>query len=331
MSYQTGSASSSTDLLQKLITFLAANGWTQDRSAAEGLGWTVSAHLGSMYAHLRAAENESSIWQAMSSSSACYSVDLYLGTGFTSGHVWNNQTAGAPLGAGSQPIGVAMRTSAGPFSNYYFFCDSGGDNVTVVLERTPGLFTHLGWGSSLQKAGSWTGGAYFFGSSGGFDIASAAGANVPGFTATSACPGVNGSAFNSANGYVRADVDSFTGKWIGIWYGASGADQGFTGKSGDSSVFGGGTMKTNFPIYAEAAAANRFQFVQTSEQDGRSNLLPVYWWALRDGTATGWSLLGSLPNVFWSNAVGSGFSNADEYSIGAQTYKMFPNFAVLKQ
>lgn len=332
MSYQTGTASSPTDLVQKLVTWLVSIGWTQDRSATEGSGWTASLHKSGNYVHLRAAMNEATIWNA-DVGVTHYGVDMYCGTGFNSGQPFNNQTAGAPIGSSTFPIGVGIHLSAGPFSNYYFFSDSTADNIVVVVEKTPGLYVHLGWGLSLQKAGSYTGGAYFFGSSSGYISGfSSSGANTPGFTSTSDCPFVNKDGQNTGCGFVRADVDSWTGKWVGIWNSSSGADQGFTGKQGDTSVRGiFSTMKTNFPVYAYGLTASHFQYLQTSDQDGRANLLPIILWALRDGTGTGFSMLGTVPNIFVTNGVGNGFANADEYVLGATTYKMFPNFAVVKQ
>jgi hypothetical protein len=332
VSYQTGTASSPTDLLQKLDTWLVGIGWTQDRNTTEGTGWTSSLHKSGNYVHLRAAMGESAIWQQQFSNTH-YGLHMYLGTGFNGGNVWNNQPTGAPLGSVSNPVGVGMHLSAGPFSNYYFFADSAGDNIVVVVEKTPGLFLHMGWGLSIQKAGSYTGGPYFFASSSGFYTSATFGAGIPGFTATSDCPFVNSDQNGACCGFVRADVDAFTGKWIGIWSVTSGgADQGFTGKPGDSSVRGKGlSMRTNFPVYAYSALAYQFQQEQTSQQDGRANLLPVILWALRDSTTTGFSMLGTVPNIFFTTAVGNGFSNADEYVLGGVTYKVFPNFAVVKQ
>jgi len=332
LSYQTGSASSATDVVQQLMTWLVSIGWTQDRSAVEGLGWTATLHKSGNYVHLRAAMNEAAVWQA-SFSNGHYGVHMYLGTGYSSGQPFNNQTTGSPISSGnSYPIGVGMHLSAGPFSNYYFFADSAGDNVVVVVEKTPGLFVHIGWGLSLQKAGSYTGGPYFFGSSSGFYTSvTSAGAGVPGFTSSTDCPFVNGDGEGAGCGFVRADVDSWTGKWVGIWNSASGGDTGFTGKQGDSSVYGTNrVMKTNYPVYAFAAGTPQFQNVQTSEQDGRANLLPLILWVLRDSTTTGFSMLGTAPNIFFTNAVGNGFSNADEYVLGGTTYKLFPHFCVVK-
>jgi hypothetical protein len=330
MSYQTGSATSSTDLVKQLVTWLVSLGWTQDRSAVEGSGWTASLHHNGNYVHLRAGENEAAPWHAVAGSTPHYSIQMYTGTAFDSSQPFNNQ-AGGPLGSSTYPVGVGAQTTAGPFPNYYFFADSTADNIVVVLEKTPGLYVHIGWGLSLQKAGSYTGGPYFFGSCAGYWTFSAPGANIPGFTISSDCPGVNAGPVGGGVAFVRADVDSWTGKWIGITA-ATTVDAGYTGKAGDASVHGkNAAMLSNFPIYASSVSSFQFQNEQTSEQDGRANLLPLYLWVLRDGTTTGFSMLGTVPNVFATNAVGNGFSNADEYVLGGTTYKIFPNFAVVKQ
>jgi hypothetical protein len=226
-----------------------------------------------------------------------------------------------------------MPLSAGPYANYYFFADSAGENVVVVVERLSGMYVFLGWGASLNKAGSWTGGPYFFATcSGYFANRTSPPSEAAGFGATSACPFSNADALSACCAFVRADVDSFTGRWIGLFQGTN-PDMGFTGKHGDSSVCRSGAVSMNpaIPVFAYEDAAGQFQWDQTSEQDGRANLLPLLLWALRDGTTTGYSLLGCPPFIFATNAVGTGFSATDEYEIGATTYMLFPNFAIVKQ
>jgi hypothetical protein len=332
MAYQTGTASSATVLLQTLVTWLVGIGWTQDRSAVEGSGWTATLHKSGNYVNLRAAMNETTIWHS-NNGGAHYGLHMYLSTAYNSGQPFNNQATGAPIdGTGLVfPIGVAMVLNAGPFSNYYFFSDSAGDNIVIVVEKTPGIFVHLEWGLSLLKAGSFTGGAYFGGSTCGFYASSLSPGSQNGFGTTSKCPFPGKDGVGGCTGFVRADVDAFTGKWISIWNSASGGPQGYTGKQGDTAIRGVATPRTNFPVYAYDDTTTQFQFRQTSALDGRSNLLPIILYVLRDGTTTGYSLLGTVPNIFFSNGVGNGFSNADEYLIGATTYKMFPNFAVVKQ
>ncbi len=330
MYYQSGAASSTVDLLQQFVTWLVGLGWTQDRSAIEGAGWTASLHQSGTYVHLRAAMNEAMVFPSMTSG-AVYSLNLFLGTAFNGANAWAGQTTGAPVGSASNPVGVAMRLNAGPFSNYFFFADAGGGNVVVVVESSPGTFVYLGWGLSLNKAGAWTGGPYFFGSTSGFYLAATPPAGTPGFDLTADCPFPNSDFYGASCGFVRADVDSFVGKWIGITT-STGADDGYMGKAGDVSMRGmGRTMKTNFPVYEYNDFAYQFQKEQTSAQDGRANLLPLILWVLRDGTTTGFSMLGTVPYVFFTNGVGNGFSAGDEYVIGSTTYKVFPNFAVVKQ
>jgi hypothetical protein len=328
--YATGAATNSTDLLNKLVTFLVAAGWTTDSSVAEGLGHRAHLHKSGNYVHLRAAENEQP-WQ--SGYIGGYSLNLYTGTAYVGGQPWNNQGTGAPIAnGGSAPVGVGIPTSVGPFTAYHFFSDSSGDNIVVVLEQTTGLFKHLGWGLSLNKAGAYTGGAYFFGTTSGYFVAYNSFSGFPGYDITAFCPGLDQDRLQAICTFVRADVDSFTGKWISIGNDTT-AQEGFTGKSGSSSVspyINGATMRVEIPVYAYTPVGTDFQFMQTSLQDGRANLLPVLLWVVRDGGSTGRSLLGDIPNVFSSNAVGNGFSQGSDYPLGSDTYKLFPYFAVKK-
>jgi hypothetical protein len=330
MSYQTGTPTSPVNLLQTLVTWLVSIGWTQDRSAVEGAGWTATLHHNGNYVNLRATVNEGGLPWVQNFGNAHYGLHMYLGTGFNGANLFNNQPGG-PVSGGTTNIGVGMQLAVGPFSNYYFFADATADNIVMVVEKTPGLYLYLGWGLSLQKAGSYTGGAYFFGStSGNYTSFTGSGANSPGFTSTSDCPFPRADQQGGGCGFVRADVDSWIGKWIGI---VQAGNFGSTGKAGDTSICGkGSSLSTNFPVYAYSSSiSSHFQNEQTSQQDGRANLLPLMLWALRDGTTTGFSMLGTVPNVFFTNGVGRGFSNVDEYLLGGTTYKMFPNFAVVKQ
>jgi hypothetical protein len=134
---------------------------------------------------------------------------------------------------------------------------------------------------------------------------------------------------------MRADIDSFTGKWIAI-SDNTGAGQGYTGKNGGSPIFGGQGMRVEIPCYSDTAnsASTRFQFKQTSQLDGRANLLPILLWGARD--VSGYSPLGTIPFIFYTNAIGNGYSNAQEITLGPTTYKLFPGannggFAVVKQ
>jgi hypothetical protein len=332
MSYQTGTATSPVNLLQTIVTWLVSIGWTQDMSQADGtgsVGWRAHLHKGTNYVNLRAVMNESSgIW-AGGMYSAGYGICMYLGTGFSSAAAWNAQ-AGGPIGSGqTYTLGVGFSLPSGAIQNYYFFGDATGDNIVIVVEKTPSIYQHMGWGLSLVKAGAWTGGPYFFGSLDGYYVFyTGAG---PGNTLSSSCPGCDADYVSCQNCFIRIDVDTFTGKWIGVSPN-TGVAQGYTGKLAASSVmpaysYGARTIAPRFSD--NTGSLPSWQNNQTSSADSRANLLPVHLWAVRD--AGQMSLIGWIPNVFCTNGVGNGFSNASEYVLGPTTYKMFPNFAVVKQ
>jgi hypothetical protein len=334
MAFENSAATDPKDLVQKLNIFLSANGWTSDMSAADGAGWRVHLHKGAQYVHLRAQMNEVAPFQSSHGVNG-YSVALYLGTSFVGGNAWNDQEVGSPVesGAPTRPVGAGMKMQAGAIPNYYFFTDTSNANVTVVVEHASGIYSHIGWGS-LEQIGSWTGGDYFFGTWGGFFLNDPSTGAQPGdgVLQSANAPGTWADPTSLPNWFVRADVDSFMGKWI------CGGDvvagfEGFTGKNGGSGVGGVGTVfaanskiPTLWNIYAGAGDFSQ----QTSEQDGRSNLLPIVLYAQRDGSGPGYSPLGQLPTAYVSNGVGAGWAPGSDYTIGADTYTMFPQFAVLK-
>ena len=330
MSYQTGTASSPTNLLQTIVTWLVSIGWTQDMSQADAAGWRAHLHKSGNYVNLRACVNETSgIWVG-GVYQAAYSLNMYLGTGFNGANAWNNQ-AGGPIGSGAAyTLGVAFALPSGAIQNYYFFGDATGDNIVIVVERTPSLYVHMGWGLSLVKVGAWTGGPYFFGTVCGY-YAPYTGTPGPGNTLSSSCPGCDADYVSCQNCFIRIDVDTFTGKWIAV-SANTGVAQGYTGKLAFSSVmpavsYGARTVAPRFTDNWNSAPS--WQNQQTSSADGRANLLPVHLYAVRDTGAM--SFIGWIPNIFATNGVGNGFSNASEYVLGPTTYKMFPNFAVVKQ
>jgi hypothetical protein len=339
MSYQTGTASSPTNLLQTLVAWLAGLGWNTDLSASDGAGWRAHLDHNGNFVHLRAFLNEGTSlpFASNANSSGNAGIALYLSTAFNGSDPWNQQPGGPPYqnGSSTNVVGVGMALPSGSIQNYFFFADATADNIVVVVEKTPGVYVYLGWGLSIAKAGSFTGGAYFFGSQSGYYASFVTATNPsPGFVTSSYCPCSYGDwAATSGTGqcaYFRADVDSFTGKWIGLSDGTT-AGQGYTGKNAGSPVFALATPPANLPWYAEQAGASQWQNNQTSALDGRANLLPLVIWAARDSTPGGYSPIGTVPNVFCANAVGNGFSDAQEISLGSATYKLFPNFAVVKQ
>jgi hypothetical protein len=340
MAFENSSASGPVDLLQKLNTFLVANGWSSDSSVADGVGWRTHVHKGSQYVHMRAQVNEKSQFKD-NDNALGYSIVLYLGTAYAGGNAWNDQQTGAPLESATPttPVGVGMRLQSGAIPNYFFFTDTTNAHVVVVVEHLSGIFSHLGWGSSLAKIGTWTGGDYFFATWDGYHVHNTNGFAGDGFSHTASCPFVGCDPFGNTAAFIRADVDAFTGSWLSLSDNTQ-DNLGYCGKIASSPILGNSadgnsaaTAHTHFPTYAQSnnpAPPGSFQYHQTSAQDGRANLLPVLIYAQRDGSGPGYSPLGTVPTIFCTSAVGQGFSPASDYLIGADTYTMFPNFAVKK-
>lgn len=134
MAYQTGTANSPDDLLDKLRLFAAAQGWTVN-------AWTVDAGFHRL--HLE----KSGQWVNLHSF-ADY-IEIIGSTGYSAGSAWNAQPG----------TGTSARSNAmpGPYVAYHFF--AGTDTLYTAVESTPGIFKHLAFGM-IEKTCTFTGGAY---------------------------------------------------------------------------------------------------------------------------------------------------------------------------
>jgi len=130
--YETGTATGPADLITKLETFAVANGWTVNTPTSGkvftkgGKYWGVSWDVDDIF--LRAA------------------------TGYAAGSAWNAQPGAAPQTQVANNI-------PGPFQAYHFFAGSAPDYLHVVIEKSAGLFSHIGIGN-IQKSGEYVGGEY---------------------------------------------------------------------------------------------------------------------------------------------------------------------------
>ncbi len=325
-SYHVGAATSPTDLLSGIVAWLTGTqGWTQDAFADDGDGKRAHLHKGGVYLNLR-----STLAQAIfQGSGAAPGIGIYLGTGYSAGSAWNAQP-GAPLGTGtSYVVGSFMKLPTGAVEAWYGF-DDGSDNVVVVVRRPGPAYTHLGFGVSAKKIGAWTGGPYFFAALPGRQQA---GSGMAGDAATHAqgpfgmIQPDNSWQSYGYSGFVRADVDSQTGKWAAFsctsvsWY------DGYTGLAGVSGIDiydGGGVAESwDVPNYC---GLHRYTW---SDMNGQAVLLPIYLYVGRE--AGGHSALASFDHLFMSGAVDHGAFQAEStVTIGAKTWVLFPRFAVLK-
>ena len=329
--YQSGTATDPTDLLAKLVTFLTGQGWTIDANGADGAGKRVHAHKGSDYVNLRSAINEA-VWPSLGGS-AGYGIALYMGTGYSGASGWAAQAGGPIYSGGSALIGSAMELGSGAITAYHMF-DDGSDNIVLVVERSGGIFTHLGFGRSLTKSGTWTGGKYFFAAKAGYNLALS---GIMGDSGTSAgAPfcisqpyNISSFAQQGSAGFVQIDVDSFTSKWVGFSSsGVSFPQDGYTGKLGHSGADYNATG-TGAIVTTDIPGVTKLVRHLVSAQNAQAVLLPIRLYVQRD--AGGWSHIGLVPNLTYCSAVDAGqFAAASLYTVNGKTFMLFPRFAVRK-
>jgi hypothetical protein len=339
--YSTGISTSPTNLLQTLVTWLVGQGWAQDASAGEGSGWRAHLHKSGLYVNFRAASNER-IWPGVTGyhdrGSGGYGIGLYLGTGYSGASAWHLQ-AGMPTRTDGSTLGCGINLPSGSVSGYYLF-DDGLDNITVVVQRSPGVFCYMGFGPTMVNLGLPENFPYFFGSSsaymnvyGGSLLTDSHGVNVTAF-----CPMSHGDVEPAdqgaylitgapATGLVKVDATTWVNRW------AANCDYphpelGYTGRFlrcalNDNALNLGQCDEGKFPGY-------RFLRGRVHQAAFAGALiLPVhcYVWIETGGR---WAPAGYLPTVSWCDAVGHGYSAAAVYQVGGVNYSLFPGFAVLK-
>lgn len=152
MAYQTGTATDQTDLMSKLNTFAAANGFTTDYHNGTTKFLALSRPADNIYVSFH--------WDNTDT------IAIYQALGFSATYQeqpWN-QANDSGNGSDTVPSQIdrgrqVSRTGAGPFTAYHFFSHTNPYNIYVVLEFSPGLYRHFGFGK-IVKTGTWTGGAW---------------------------------------------------------------------------------------------------------------------------------------------------------------------------
>lgn len=196
-----------------------------------------------------------------------------------------------------------FQQTIGPFPNLYLFSDAGGNYIHIVLEIFAGVYRHMHFGN-LIKFGTWTGGAYFSGmfwsqsNSNPFPISDPA-------SSSHTVPFDNQSTqglFGWTVHYERS-----TDKWI----------------TGNSDVLRGGVQMREGRGSVRGGFPTMFRNIPESLFSALIPLGPVIIGAVRESDnpiTTRW--IGQVPDFRTIN-----FTNllpAQEFSIGSDTWKVFP-------
>ena len=169
MGYQTGTATGPVDLLDKLRTFLIAQGWTVNLYTANGTGYRLHVQKSAdssteMYFNFRSAVDESGVLMTEDNSdSASGKVTGIVINGSTSydvGEDWdkqptypiNDQVSNKACGNLMSPMSISAIPA------YYFFAVE--NTINICVEVTSGKFQFMSFGC-LEKQGAFTGGQFY--------------------------------------------------------------------------------------------------------------------------------------------------------------------------
>lgn len=138
VAYETGVATSPSDLLNKLGVFVEANGWSYDAAASGAVIYNGASGVG-IFAGILAGATD---------------IQTRGCLGYSPAAAWNAQPGNAGL---THTINVG----AGPYTSYHCWVgdEDGNDYVHLTIEKSAGEFRHWALGR-LVPFGSITGGVY---------------------------------------------------------------------------------------------------------------------------------------------------------------------------
>jgi hypothetical protein len=170
MAYETGTANSAPDLLDKFRVFAAAQGWTINRNAAAGAGLELCIAKAGAFFNFRAFANETAVVNGSSQANK-YGIAVNGSDGYSGGAAWDRQ-AGYPLrssstGGDQGHCWMPLVTSFGPFPTYHFFAPDA-KTLYCELEVSSGVFLRFGCGSlDLFNSAAPGGGRFCYATGGG--------------------------------------------------------------------------------------------------------------------------------------------------------------------
>ena len=313
MSYQSGTSTGPNDLLDKIRTFLLADGWAVNLWADIGAGKRLHVQKTAsdstvMYFNFRSAiaETGNTLITEDNTGGANGTVTGIIingSTGYDVGQVWHKQP-GYPqnIDSSNYSFGCVMSPmSITAIPAYYIF--SVGDAVHIVVEVTGGKFQFMSFGL-LYKQGTFTGGQFFSGSWNSYAPYGDWSLSWYGpryFTFNV------GSSYGTLSGGVYLDVDS-----VADW---RCADAGATREIIFPCVAGQSANKE----YSQTGLCSMFWSKAPNAYNAMSAMVPIYTLAKRSDN--NYSLLGWPEGVRFLNV--TNYSPGQEITYGAETWKVF--------
>ncbi len=301
--YETGVPTSQQDFVQKLFTFLTANGWTQDQ--LDTTNKQAAIHKGTCYVSFR--------WDSQASPNGAIGVCQALGyTGGQSPGNHPNDSGNGQNTGGNITVGRRMPwIGNGPFTSYHFFLDTTADVFHGVLEFQAGLYRHLSFGT-VAKVGTWTGGEFcgaLYWNNAGMDNLLSSNHSVMWDLYYST--GNDVAATIHVEGLPNAPANS---RWGSFWGGAAGSVG--NDRAGNGRCNMGGTLR-------EGPIPNMLAGFGANPSNGFVPMSPVWvFYRYRTPSPEDCYMLGYVPNVRGINV--RYLEPGEEFVLGSETWKVFP-------
>lgn len=298
MAYETASASSVNDLLDKLRVFALAQGWTVDFFGARGAGTAGSQAL------------------LLSKSSLCYGffTDTSVATGDDPGSFFGCAQYPGPYNSGQLPTSQTnisaitwANNMVGPFQAYHFFAgvnEAGQSYLHVVVEVQPGSFRHIGIGV-INKMGAITTGAYNYGGRWNYQAYPNYWINSVNYQHTIPWDSIESNSWRGTT--IRCDSDSISPKY------------GYFNQSMSVGTYArvyGGIFYISASEYQFAGGLARGPSTLT----GRAVLIPIFGAVHRPGD--NYSMLGGPPDIRFVNI--RNLLPGELIALGPDSWKVFP-------
>lgn len=304
MAYETGSAASPNDLLDKLRAFLLANSWTINSFANVGSGKRLHVEKSGIFANFRSFHNEtlSNANDVNGATTANFwGIGFCASDGYNGSLSWSRQP-GYPNYA-SQSKGGYLNQLSSAIPTYHFFTYGDIDEVHVVVEFISGRFQYMGFGkialyNGAAAGGYWVGGGTNSNSglphTNGYNTGTGAAAIIP--FRESYYSGGN----NCCSSFIRVDIDNHNG-WAG-----------------------GGRIGSNSPSPIAAMSSQYWdgntESFTTSPYTWQTQLLPYMIGIVRSDAAI--SPFGEIKHLRRLDI--TNYLPAEEFTLGPDTWKVFP-------
>jgi hypothetical protein len=311
MSYQSGTATGPTDLLDKIRAFLLADSWTINDHSADGAGYRLHVQKTAsdstvMYFNFRSAINENVFGD--STGYLLTGIGINGSIGYDAGEAWNAQPTYSMnrnyTNATSGCVISNMSTSAIP--SYFFF--TIGDSVHIVVEVVSGEYQYMSFGC-LAKQGVFTGGQYFSANYPSYGTNTMRTSYGPTYFSS---PMYSGASTYYMHGFVYVDVDS-----VANWRMAAS----YASAPGPEIVFPAccPSISSSYYYWSETGLASMFAGKSPNFYNNIAAMCPLYTSLKRSDN--NYSLLGCPDGIRFINT--TNYSIGQEITYGSETWKIF--------